>query len=256
VGSAGYGLSWQNAPQERPDQAPLANLTAVIRWLDSRGLVDVKRVAVIGEGLGGYLALRTLEDQPELLRSAVAINAPVDLRDLGRNREAEQQFRDSVVREATHRLRRDEVAAKLAGEGSDETAQMAAKDEAMIQAAMEASGRPLSPPIDFGREFYSWYFKQFKNLRDASVLSHAGRITKPVLLLHNPAERYAPITPIHDLHDRMQRRGQDAAFAMIPAEFAAGSLEVRKEVVWRIGEFLNVTLYDFEVKLGESKEVQ
>lgn len=251
AGSAGYGLSWQNAPQDRPDEAPLENLATVIHWLDSRGLIDPRRVAIVGEGFGGYLALRALEDRPEMLRSAVAINAPMDLRDLEKDLQLEQQVRDASAMAWLNR-----AAAGRSADPEEIESQRAAADEAAIQAAMNASSQAALRPVDFQREFYSAYFKQFKNLRDASVLSHARRIAQPVLLLHDPSQRLVPISPVRALYAGLERRKQDAAFAEISPQFASGSLEARERVVQRIAEFLNVTLYDFKVKLGEIKEVK
>jgi hypothetical protein len=181
----------------------------------------------------------------------VAINAPMDLRDLERDLPRERQSRDAFATAVLNRgaqgrpTNPEEIEARRAAEG-----------EAAIQAAMNASNQAALQPVDFQREFYSSYFKQFTDLRDASVLSHARRITQPVLLLHDPAQRYVPIAPVRALYAGLERRKQNAAFAEISPQFASGSLEARERVVQRIAEFLNVTLYDFKVKLGETKEVK
>jgi dipeptidyl aminopeptidase/acylaminoacyl peptidase len=247
AGSGGYGLAWQHAMHGRADEAPLANVAAVIRWLDSRGLIDARRIAVIGEGVGGYLALRALENEPDLLRCAVAINAPMNLQDLGRDLEFSLRKRDAdtqlILNHAEHRPRTiDEMIAQQEGGGSN--------------AVLARSPGFWGARPDFQRDSYSAYLKGFKNLGDASVLADARRITKPILLLHDPAHRYAPIGPVRALYAGLQRRKQSAALAEIPPQFAAGSLRAREQVIQRIAEFLNVTLYDFDVELGETKEVK
>lgn len=251
AGSGGRGLSWQHATQDRPDEAPLENLATVIRWLASRELIDDRRVAVVGEGLGGYLALRALETRPGLLRSAVAINAPIDLADLARDRESANAARESFTAEAMSRVGRVRPTATEEIEAQRDNDQAA-----FIGKMMSEAERAALRPIDFQREVYSWYLKPFKNLRDASVLPQAERIVQPVLLLHDPAQRYAPIAAARALQAGLQRRKQPAALAEIPPQFALGELEAREKVVRRIGEFLNVTLHDFEVRLGETTEVK
>jgi predicted transcriptional regulator len=186
-----------------------------------------------------------------MLRSAVAINAPMDLRDLEKDLQLEQQVRDASAMAWLNR-----AAAGRSADPEEIESQRAAADEAAIHAAMNASSQAALRPVDFQREFYSAYFKPFKNLRDASVLSHARRIAQPVLLLHDPSQRLVPISPVRALYAGLERRKQDAAFAEISPQFASGSLEARERVVQRIAEFLNVTLYDFKVKLGEIKEVK
>lgn len=249
AGSGGYGLSWQRAMQGRADEAPLANVAAVIRWLDSRGLIDVRRIAVIGEGVGGYLALRALENEPDSLRCGVAINAPMNLQDLGRDLEFSVRKRDSdamaILKHAEHRPW-DIMSMIAQQEGSGDANAVLSR----------SSGFMRGLPADFQRDSYSAYLKGFKNLGDASVLADAHRITKPILLLHDPAHHYAPIGPVRALYAGLQRRKQSAALAEIPPQFAAGSLRAREQVVQRIAEFLNVTLYDFDVELGETKEVK
>lgn len=42
--------------------------------------MDLKHVATLGRGFGGYLAVRALQLRPEVFRAGVAINAPMDLR--------------------------------------------------------------------------------------------------------------------------------------------------------------------------------
>ncbi len=41
---------------------------------------DRKRIAALGRGFGGYLALRALQLEPDVFRSGIAIDAPTDLR--------------------------------------------------------------------------------------------------------------------------------------------------------------------------------
>ena len=54
-----------------------------IEWIAARMAdrpFDRKRVATLGRGFGGYLAVRALQLQPRVFRCGIAIDAPMDLR--------------------------------------------------------------------------------------------------------------------------------------------------------------------------------
>ena len=54
----------------------------VIEWLAARfpdRPFDRKRVATLGRGFGGYLAVRALQLQPMVFRCGIAIDAPMEL---------------------------------------------------------------------------------------------------------------------------------------------------------------------------------
>jgi dipeptidyl aminopeptidase/acylaminoacyl peptidase len=98
-GSAGHGRQWRESLRGRFDTAPLEDVQAAVAWLEERHTFDRKRVALVGEGYGGYLALRGLQRQPGAFRSAVSINAPVELGDLRRSLENERRIRRELERE-------------------------------------------------------------------------------------------------------------------------------------------------------------
>ncbi len=65
------------------DRVTIDDGTAAIAWLAARypdRPFDRKRVAALGRGFGGYLALRALQLQPAAFRGGIAIDAPVELR--------------------------------------------------------------------------------------------------------------------------------------------------------------------------------
>jgi dienelactone hydrolase len=77
-GSAGFGLRHRNAARTNPDRVPLEDIRATIAWLGPRFPVSRRRVALIGEGFGGYLAVRALQLYPREFRCAVTIEGPSD----------------------------------------------------------------------------------------------------------------------------------------------------------------------------------
>jgi dipeptidyl aminopeptidase/acylaminoacyl peptidase len=78
-GSGGQGIAHRNALQQGIDRIPLEDVVATIDWVGAHYKIDRKRIAAIGEGFGGYLALRALQLYPTMFRCAVAMNAPLDL---------------------------------------------------------------------------------------------------------------------------------------------------------------------------------
>jgi pimeloyl-ACP methyl ester carboxylesterase len=78
-GSAGFGTRFREGLRETIDEAPLDDVRAALAWAAANTTFDHKRVALLGQGFGGYLALRALQRYPDEFRCAVAINAPTDL---------------------------------------------------------------------------------------------------------------------------------------------------------------------------------
>lgn len=79
-GTAGQGRAHLTALQQDVDRVPMEDLLAAIEWLSDRYPIDRNRIAIMGEGFGGYLALRALQTEPGVFRAAIAINAPTSLR--------------------------------------------------------------------------------------------------------------------------------------------------------------------------------
>lgn len=64
------------------DRVGVDDARAVIEWIAARNPdrpFDRRRVATLGRGFGGYLAVRALQLEPAVFRSGVAIDAPMDL---------------------------------------------------------------------------------------------------------------------------------------------------------------------------------
>ena len=73
------------------DRVSVNDALAAMEWIAARNPgrpFDRKRVATLGRGFGGYLAVRALQLQPAAFRCGIAIDAPMDLRDWLRSQEA------------------------------------------------------------------------------------------------------------------------------------------------------------------------
>lgn len=65
------------------DQISVDDAVAVLQHVGKQFLehaIDLKHVATLGRGFGGYLAVRALQLRPEVFRAGIAIDAPMNLR--------------------------------------------------------------------------------------------------------------------------------------------------------------------------------
>jgi dipeptidyl aminopeptidase/acylaminoacyl peptidase len=65
------------------DRVTVEDACVAMEWIAARmpdRPFDRKRVATLGRGFGGYLAVRALQIQPKVFRCAIAIDAPMELR--------------------------------------------------------------------------------------------------------------------------------------------------------------------------------
>lgn len=78
-GSAGYGKAFLDAGNKQWGDLMQDDLTWGVKYLVKEGLVDAKRVAIMGASYGGYAALAGITFTPELYAAAVAVVAPSNL---------------------------------------------------------------------------------------------------------------------------------------------------------------------------------
>ena len=81
-GVAGVRAEDEAALRAGVDRVSVADARAAIEWIAARQpsrAFDRKRIAALGRGFGGYLALRALQLEPELFRCGLAFDAPLEL---------------------------------------------------------------------------------------------------------------------------------------------------------------------------------
>lgn len=78
-GSAGFGNRHLRAGWKQWGQAMQDDVADALKWAVSQGLVDAKRVCIMGASYGGYAALMGLARHGELYRCGIAEMAPTDL---------------------------------------------------------------------------------------------------------------------------------------------------------------------------------
>lgn len=80
---AGVRAADLTALRAAPDRVAVDDVRLAIEWIAARHPdrpFDPKRIATLGRGFGGYLAVRALQLQPAMFRCGIAIDAPMDLR--------------------------------------------------------------------------------------------------------------------------------------------------------------------------------
>ena len=80
-GAWGLGLKQRQSLTGGYDRVQVDDVVAAVTHLQTVFLVNARRVALLGRGHGGFIALRALQDHPDLFRCAVALDAPVNLAD-------------------------------------------------------------------------------------------------------------------------------------------------------------------------------
>jgi alpha-beta hydrolase superfamily lysophospholipase len=80
-GAWGLGLKQRSSLTTGYDLVQIDDIITTIAGLEQLFKVNPKRVALLGRGHGGFIALRALQDHPDKFRCAIALNAPIDLAD-------------------------------------------------------------------------------------------------------------------------------------------------------------------------------
>ncbi len=80
-GAWGLGRKQREALIAGYDLVQIEDLATVVTAISQRFQVNPKRVALMGRGHGGFIALRAVQAFPELFRCAVALEPPVDVGD-------------------------------------------------------------------------------------------------------------------------------------------------------------------------------
>ncbi|MEZ6023012.1 MAG: prolyl oligopeptidase family serine peptidase [Hyphomonadaceae bacterium] len=78
-GSTGFGRTLLNAGNGEWGGRMQEDLIDAAQWAVQSGIAEADRVAIVGEGYGGYAALAGLAFAPEQFRCAASFNAPANL---------------------------------------------------------------------------------------------------------------------------------------------------------------------------------
>lgn len=104
-GSSGFGKEWEAASDGNWGTSMQDDLDDSVRHLAAQGIVDAKRVCIMGWSYGGYAAARGAQRNPELYRCAIAGAGVFDLpRMITFDREYLGQYGSQYIGAAASRL--------------------------------------------------------------------------------------------------------------------------------------------------------
>jgi dipeptidyl aminopeptidase/acylaminoacyl peptidase len=223
-GSAGIGLRHRDAVRAGFDRIPLEDLRATVDWLAGRHRFDRRRVALVGQRFGGYLAVRALQLFPKEFRCAVCIDAPLD-------------------------------PARWLNESTLPLNQMGMGRGGMGRGGMGGMGSFDSRPDLVLERRRAFFDVGSAALTALSVTRQPELLTRPVFIIQDGESRLVWPSQGTNLRDALRKLGREVEFLEVTAEYAADdATTARAKVFARIGEFLTAHLYDFRVDIGEVKE--
>lgn len=82
-GSRGYGVEWEGEGGFRAWRQAISDISDGTRYLIDNGIATVDRVCIVGWSFGGYAALMSVIEEPELYQCAASIAGVTDPRTLG-----------------------------------------------------------------------------------------------------------------------------------------------------------------------------
>ncbi|HZP58678.1 MAG TPA: alpha/beta fold hydrolase [Opitutaceae bacterium] len=250
-GSSGFGAEFFDDGRKNFGDDPANDVAAAVDWIISQKRIDTKRIAAIGHGFGGYVALRALQLYPEKFRAGVVIDPVTDLdravHDNLRNLRARATESDEMKLNAVH-----ELTTGLSGAMSTSPGQMG-----MVFDQMRGSDRALRTEremqLPYTTVLASYFGDDTARLQAMSPALHPAAFRQPVFIIQNLEGSVAEEAQAAELRDAMEKYSAPRAYLGINRAFDDGVPGARVAVYSRIGEFLNLTLYDFQVKLGTVK---
>jgi pimeloyl-ACP methyl ester carboxylesterase len=114
-------------------------------------------------------------------------------------------------------------------------------------------GVTVNFPLEVNRAFLE---RGLKSLAALSVLERPQAITHPVFLLLDPARNDAIASANLRLRDQLKRLGGEVDYVEVKRDFAAELPGARTSAYEQLEQFFNDALYDYKVKIGESKVVK
>ncbi len=291
-GRSGQGLTALLHGREDPPQTSAANLDRILDWLKTHQSVDARRLALVGEGYGAWLALRVAELRPGVYRSVVSLNG---LNDPGYLFAAkpERVREDDVVEglrlahdmmDYMDAVKRDlDRLSNLGATGDEDTSQSPITDTTSLDSdAFDTNGfiggsgstrtisdppertaiarrmsrqqevRPVSQTASFAR----WYFGRSARDEDRfSVKAHVLDLHSAVLLAVSPEQPGDPAADARTIARAMRHSSGAAEIWELPLSPWSQPLSHRPETWRRVLEFFNETLIDFDVQIGPTREV-
>jgi dipeptidyl aminopeptidase/acylaminoacyl peptidase len=254
-GSTGFGAAFRLAGQKDIGNTPAQDVLAAIDWTINHRRIDSKRLAILGQGFGGYVALRVLQLRPESFRAAISIDGVADLNTWLKTTDEATESRvkalEAVQRAADMTQRREQQLSSKDGLQLMRDSARATRDDMFADQTIadEMEG-------NFNYQLRRSYFgSDLARLDSISPALHPESIKSPVFIIQN-MERQSVASQSDRLRRALASHSIPRAELKVNGDFDRGSPEARAQVFTQIEEFLNVSVYDYRVKFGDLKIVR
>ena len=238
-GSSGKGQTFQNSVRNSIDYTASEDILSTITYLADKKQIDPKRVIVMGDGFGGTLALRALELNPGHFKGAITTNAPTDIKAW-----INTPLRLNPTRSASERL--------------DGMSKNNGAEKSLIR-TMQKNERNESryKTVDFDQELRKSYFDlNSSQIKEISPITHASAIKEPILMIQDSNGRPVTLDQEKNMVKRVRNSGTEAYVCEMQGSLYSIEPEARLPAYTAIEQFLNITLYNYTVNVGELKEKQ
>ncbi|MBV1908802.1 MAG: prolyl oligopeptidase family serine peptidase [Kangiellaceae bacterium] len=102
-GSVGFGREFEEQGYKQWGELMQSDLTDAVNYMVSIGVADASRICIVGASYGGYAALNSVVDEPELYQCAISINGISNIKDLIEHSIDKAGYFKETVRELVHR---------------------------------------------------------------------------------------------------------------------------------------------------------
>jgi pimeloyl-ACP methyl ester carboxylesterase len=245
-GTGGLGLKHLGSVRNGIDRVPLGDIVSAIDSIRAQTPIDPKRIAIVGEGFGGYLALRAVQIYPERFRCAVAIRAPVNL--------------GQWVREpdliANTRARSEDAAAF-----QTIIAEQNAGNPLLTLDALHATVNqpPPAPPSEDTPELFlakariAFFGNDRKAFEAISPSRSPDDLNRPIFLIQDDTADSGFLVSAGALRSAIEKRGGQADLITIHGRLEDMDAGDHAKVLAQIEAFLNIDFYTYDVEIGAVK---
>lgn len=289
-GTSGRGNEFLFSAREAPDQAALAAVETTLDWLKTKHSFSPRRIAVVGAGYGGWLALRAAQLRPDLFRCVISLNginslqaltrAPPERqsRELGSQRL--EQARNTIAYEEAINTDFRELM-KLSGNVEEDgltdlPSRISIHDDltdfddpakikidhptslsTRIAAYHKMNDHTVATAVNLPARLASWYFPEdYIRGKAGSVLQDLEKLTAPVLICQETDSLSVRSDDANALRRQLRQLKREPRLFELPAATFGRSLEQRPETWLEVADFLYTNLYNFNVEIGPTEEAR
>lgn len=245
-GTGGLGLKHLGDIRRGIDRVPLGDILAAIDSIRAQTPIDPKRIAIVGEGFGGYLALRAVQVHSDRFRCAVAISAPVDLGQWVREP-------DLIVNART--LSDDSAAFKtiIAEQNMGNPLLTLDTLQATVNQPPPAPPSEDPPSLFFAKARMAFFGDDRRAFAAISPDRSVQDLIRPLFLIEDDTANPAYLASARALRSAVEKRGGQADLLTVHGRLADMDAGGRARVLTQIEAFLNLDFYTYNVEIGNMK---